>query len=88
MKLMTANQVRDLHSKTGLGFSLAFQASDRFGASSMDEKGAFGWGGAYGSIFRVDPGSRTVMLLMIQQLRPTAIEVRQRFPALVSQALF
>ena len=48
--------------------------------------GAFGWGGAYGSIYRVDPEARLVIVLMIQ-LMPNATDIRQMFPTLVYQAL-
>jgi CubicO group peptidase (beta-lactamase class C family) len=83
---MTTNQVGLLHSQTGLGFGLGFETTDRFGANGMDAQGAFGWGGAYGSMFRVDPKARMVMLLMIQLL-PNATDIRTKFPTLVYQAL-
>ncbi len=84
--LMTTNQVETLHSTTGLGFGLGFATTDRFGANGLDSVGAFGWGGAYGSVYRVDPESRLVLVLMIQ-LMPDATDVRTRFPTLVYQAL-
>jgi CubicO group peptidase (beta-lactamase class C family) len=84
--LMTTNQVGSLHSTTGLGFGLGFQTTDRFGANGMDSQGAFGWGGAYGSIYRVDPQTGVVMLLMIQLL-PDATDIQTTFPMLVYQAL-
>lgn len=87
VKLMTTNQIGTLHSDSGLGFGLGFETSDRFGASSMDEVGAFGWGGAYGTLYRVDPQSRITMLLMLQQFGANAGEVRRIFPAVVYQAL-
>ena len=87
VKLMTTNQIGTLHSTEGLGFGLGFETSDRFGAATMDEMGAFGWGGAYGTLYRVDPASRVTMLLMIQQLGTNAAEVRRIFPATVYQAL-
>jgi CubicO group peptidase (beta-lactamase class C family) len=52
----------------------------------MDAVGAFGWGGAYGSVYRVDPKSKLVMVLMIQ-LIPGATDIREKFPTLVYQAL-
>src|SRR5262249_47891491 len=66
VELMTTNQVATLHSTTGLGFGLAFETADRYGANGLDSVGAFGWGGAYGSVYRVDPKSRLVLVLMIQ----------------------
>ena len=86
VKLMTTNQVGTLHSSTGLGFGLGFGTTDRFGANGMDSEGAFGWGGAYGSMYRVDPEARLVIVLMIQQM-PNATDIGQKFPTLVYQAL-
>jgi CubicO group peptidase (beta-lactamase class C family) len=86
VKLMTTNQVGTLHSAAGLGFGLGFETTDRFGASGLDSEGAFGWGGAYGTMYRVDPDARLVMVLMIQLL-PNGTNIRQTFPTLVYQAL-
>jgi CubicO group peptidase (beta-lactamase class C family) len=86
VKLMSTNQVGSLHSTTGLGFGLGFETVDRFGANGMSQEGAFGWGGAYGSMYRVDPEARLVMAMMIQ-LIPNATDIGQVFPSLVYQAL-
>lgn len=86
VELMTTNQVGTLHSTNGLGFGLGFQTTDRYGANGMDSVGAFGWGGAYGSIYRVDPQARLVIVLMIQ-LMPSTSDIRTTFPTLVHQAL-
>jgi len=86
VELMTTNQVGTLHSATGLGFGLGFETTDRYGANGLDSAGAFGWGGAYGSVYRVDPKARLVLVLMIQML-PNASDVGTRFPTLVYQAL-
>jgi len=86
VELMTTNQVGTLHSATGLGFGLGFETTDRFGANGLDSVGAFGWGGAYGSVYRVDPKARLVLVLMIQML-PNASDIGTRFPTLVYQAL-
>lgn len=86
VQLMATNQVGDLHSTTGLGWGLGFETVDRFGASGMSSVGTFGWGGAYGSLYRVDPEARLVMVLMIQ-LIPNTTDIREVFPSLVYQAL-
>ena len=52
----------------------------------MSGVGSFGWGGAYGSWYRVDPQSQLTMVLMIQ-LMPNATDIREVFPNLVYQAL-
>jgi CubicO group peptidase (beta-lactamase class C family) len=86
VELMTTNQVGTLHSPSGLGFGLGFETTDRPGANGLDSVGAFGWGGAYGSVYRVDPKARLVLVLMIQML-PNASDAGTRFPTLVYQAL-
>jgi CubicO group peptidase (beta-lactamase class C family) len=86
VELMRTNQVGTLHSSNGLGFGLGFETTDRYGANGMDSVGAFGWGGAYGSVYRVDPASRLVVVLMIQML-PNSSGIGTRFPTLVYQAM-
>jgi CubicO group peptidase (beta-lactamase class C family) len=86
VKLMTTNQVGTLHSTTGLGFGLGFETTDQYGANGLDSEGAFGWGGAYGTVYRVDSEAKLVILLMVQQL-PNTTDIRQVFPTLVYQAL-
>jgi CubicO group peptidase (beta-lactamase class C family) len=86
VELMSTNQVGTLHSPNGLGFGLGFEVTERYGANGMDSVGAFGWGGAYGSNYRVDPKARMVSVLMIQML-PNTTGIADRFNALVYQAL-
>ncbi len=84
--LMTTNQIGTLHPTAGLGFGLGFETVDRYGANGLSSVGAFGWGGAYGSSYRVDPDARLVMVLMLNQI-PNRTELGQKFPTLVYQAL-
>ena len=86
VELMTTNQVGPLHSSTGLGFGLGFETTDRYGANGMDSVGSYGWGGAYGTVYRVDPRERMVTILMLQLL-PNTTDVREKFPAMIYQAL-
>jgi CubicO group peptidase (beta-lactamase class C family) len=84
--LMRTNQVGTLHSTTGLGFGLGFETTDRYGANGMDDVGSYGWGGAYGTVYRIDPQARLTIVLMIQLL-PNTTDIREKFPAMVYQAL-
>jgi CubicO group peptidase (beta-lactamase class C family) len=84
--LMTTNQVGTLHSPSGLGFGLGFETTDRFGANGLDSSGAFGWSGAYASVYRVDPESRLVIVFMVQIL-PNTTDLGRKFPTMVYQAL-
>jgi CubicO group peptidase (beta-lactamase class C family) len=83
---MTTNQVGTLHSQTGLGFGLGFETTDRVGANGLDPVGAYGWSGAYSSMYRVDPESNVVICFMVQVV-PTTIDLGRKFPTLVYQAL-
>jgi len=84
--LMTTNQTGTLHSAGGLGFGFGFQTVDRYGASGLAGVGAFGWGGAYGTTYQVDPQSRLVVVFMMQ-LIPNATDIQPKFYAAVYQAL-
>lgn len=86
VRLMATNQVGTLHSTTGLGFGLGFETTDRYGAGGMQTEGSFGWGGAYGSTYRIDPQEKLVMVLMLQLL-PNGSDIRDAFPNLIYQAL-
>ena len=86
VKLMSTNQVGTLHATDGRGFGLGIETVDRFGAGGMSHEGAFGWGGAYGSLYRVDPEARLTMVLMFQ-LIPNTTDIRDVFPTLIYQAL-
>ena len=84
--LMTHNQSGLLHGGPSLGFSLAFETTERIGGNGLDPVGAYGWGGAYGSVYRVDPTARVVMALMMNQI-PNATDIRTKFQTLVHQAV-
>jgi CubicO group peptidase (beta-lactamase class C family) len=84
--LMTHNQVGTLHSTTGQGFGLGFETTDLLGANGQSSVGTFGWGGAYASVYKVDPAEGLVIVLMINQL-PNATDIREKFPTMVYQAL-
>ena len=84
--LMTTNQIGTLHSANGLGYGYGFETTDRYGANGLDSAGAFGWGGAYGSTYRVDPESHLVIVFMVQLL-PNPADLGRVFPTLVYQAM-
>ena len=84
--LMRTNQVGTLYSSDGLGFGLGFETTERFGASGMASVGAFGWGGAYASEYKVDPKERMIIVFMLQ-LMPNRSDIQSKFYTLVYQAL-
>jgi CubicO group peptidase (beta-lactamase class C family) len=85
--LMTTNMVGTLHASDGsLGFGLGFETVDKLGASGYASVGAYGWGGAYASVYKVDPKERLVIVFMLQ-LRPSGTDIRAKFPDMVYAAL-
>jgi CubicO group peptidase (beta-lactamase class C family) len=85
--LMTTNQTGTLYSQTGQAFGLGFSLVEQPGADGRIESvGTFGWGGAYGSTYEVDPNERLVLVFMLQML-PNRSDVAPKFPMLVYQAL-
>lgn len=83
--LMTTDQIGDLY-QPGMGFGFGFEVVEKYGARGMEAPGSFGWGGAYGTSYRVDPGSGLVVVLMIQ-LMPNETDFREKFANLVYQSL-
>ena len=85
--VMTSNQVDTLYPQRGVGFGLGFSILQRPGAdNTLMSVGTYGWGGAYGSQYRVDPKERIVLVFMINQL-PNRTDIAAKFPNLVYQAL-
>jgi CubicO group peptidase (beta-lactamase class C family) len=84
--LMETNQIGSVYGQDGLGFGLGFETVERTGAKGLASVGSFGWGGAYGSNYLVDPAERLVLVFMVQ-LIPSRTDVPAKFPTLVYQAL-
>jgi len=86
VRLMSTDQLGARYGQEGQGWSLAFATTERYGANGMTSVGTLNWGGAYGSIYYIDPSERLVMVLMLQRL-PNAPDLRAKFATLVYQAL-
>jgi CubicO group peptidase (beta-lactamase class C family) len=86
VQLMTTNQIGDLKSPKGLGFGYGFETHDKYGVSGMESVGSWGWGGAYGTYYRVDPAERMVTVLMYQMI-PNNTDLTDKFKASIYQAL-
>jgi CubicO group peptidase (beta-lactamase class C family) len=86
VRLMTTNQIGDLKSPRGLGFGFGFETHDKYGISGMSSVGSWGWGGAYGTWYRVDPVERLTIVLMLQMI-PNETDIREKFDATLFQAL-
>jgi CubicO group peptidase (beta-lactamase class C family) len=87
VRLMATNQTGTLYPSNGQSFGLGFSIVERLGAdNTLLSAGTYGWAGAYGSQYRVDPRQGIVLVLMLNQL-PNRSDVASKFPTLVYQAL-
>ena len=86
VQLMTTNQVGDLKNAKGLGFGFGFETHDKYGVSGMESVGSWGWGGAYGTYYRVDPAERLTTVLMVQMI-PNNTDLTDKFKTSIYQAL-
>jgi CubicO group peptidase (beta-lactamase class C family) len=71
VELMTSNHVGDLFAEAdgrpGMGFGLTVSVTvDSVQARTHDSTGSFGWEGAFGTVFRVEPKEEMVSALMVQ----------------------
>lgn len=76
--LMRTNQSGALYRAPGQGFGLGFDTVIDYGSNGLAAPGNFGWGGAYGSLYRVDPQAHMTIVLMIQ-LMPNQSDFRDKF---------
>jgi CubicO group peptidase (beta-lactamase class C family) len=83
--VMTSNQI-NVYDRPGRGFGLGFETVEKLGADGLAPVGAFGWGGAYGSNYQVDPADRLVIVFMINQL-PLRTDIASKFHTLVYQSI-
>jgi CubicO group peptidase (beta-lactamase class C family) len=95
VRILSRNGARLLHTNLagmkyngveGMGYGAAFETTERFGAHGLLNEGSYGWGGAYGSWYRVDPSTRSVMVFM-QQTFGSGGDVRGRFGQVVQGAM-
>ncbi|HYC52638.1 MAG TPA: serine hydrolase, partial [Gemmatimonadaceae bacterium] len=87
VELMATNHAGSLYPQRGQTFGLGFSIVEYLGAdNSLLSPGTYGWGGAYGSQYRIDPRERIVLVFMLNQL-PNRSDVAAKFPTLIYQAL-
>jgi len=68
----------------GLGFEI-LQSPGR--AGEYGSIGRFGWGGAYGTSYEVDPVDDLVVVLMLQALPRRNLDIADKFRTMVYAAL-
>ncbi len=91
VRLMTSNHTADLPiwlRGPGFGFGLGYSITVDQGLSAMPSAvGTYGWGGAYCTVFWVDPADEVIGILMTQVRPYTHLNIRQDFQTLAYQAL-
>ncbi len=68
----------------GLGFSVT---TDLAATEALGSTGAYGWGGAAGTYFKIDPKEDMAILMMIQVMPYSHLQAREKFHNLVYQAI-
>lgn len=88
VRMMTVNQVGDVNigndDKFGLGFQIV---TDKSSGRTPAQSGTYGWGGAFGTSYWVDPKEKLVLLIYRQMQARTHNEVIEKFRAIAYGAL-
>ncbi len=92
IELMSRNHIGDLpmweDSLRGYRFGLGFRVmADPGAAAKLVSTGSYGWGGAYGTYFWVDPKEEMIGILMLQLMPYAHLNIRYDFQNAVTQAL-
>jgi len=88
VSLMTAPAVDSLYDTPGMAFGLGFEILRSPGrAGEYGSIGRFGWGGAYGTSYEVDPADDLVVVLMLQALPRRDLDLADKFRTMVYAAL-
>jgi CubicO group peptidase (beta-lactamase class C family) len=87
---MTANGLSDAIQKArggSMGWGLANVNVQLAATANSSHVGEYGWDGTAGTIFWVDPAAETVTVLMTQSVPANPDQIRQRFKAIIDQAI-
>ena len=92
VELMTANHIGNLpiwnDTLRGYRFGLGFRVREHTGESALlGSNGSYGWGGAYGTFFWIDPKEQMIGILMIQLMPYAHINIRPEFQNAATQAI-
>jgi CubicO group peptidase (beta-lactamase class C family) len=88
VELMTVNHMGKIPYNAGQGFGLGFSTLENLGErGTPGTVGEFGWGGAYGSTYWVDP-KQDMVVVYFKQLTPTnGLDDHGKLRALIYQAI-
>jgi CubicO group peptidase (beta-lactamase class C family) len=87
VRMMTMNQIGDLsldENKFGLGFQVTTESGSRLFPS---QAGTYGWGGAFSTVYWVDPKEKMIVILYRQMWGSYGSELDGKFRVLAYQAL-
>jgi CubicO group peptidase (beta-lactamase class C family) len=88
VELMTVNHAGSLYEEGRFGFGLGFEITEDLGrAGRYGSVGEDRWGGAYHTVYWVDPREKMVVLLMTQLLPAGNSDLHAKFRALVYQSV-
>lgn len=89
VEYMTADHLGSLpYVAPGMGFGLGFQVRRETGIAQLPGSvGEYGWSGAAGTLFWIDPSESLIAIYMVQVSEADRIELRNQFKSLVSQAI-
>ena len=89
VELMTADHLRGVaYSGAGQGFGLGFSVVKDLGArGAPGSVGEYGWGGAYHSVYWVDPKEQLVVVYFTQLIPARGLDDHDKLRALVYQAI-
>ena len=66
----------------GLGFEVVNENDTKFGS-----KGTFGWGGMFGTYFRIDPVEKMIFIYMTQSFETYNLKLSDKFRSLVYESI-
>ena len=92
IELMTANHIGRIpmwqETLQGYRFGLGFRVREHTGeAALLGSNGSYGWGGAYGTFFWVDPKEQMIGIMMIQLMPYAHVNIRPEFQNAATQAI-
>jgi CubicO group peptidase (beta-lactamase class C family) len=88
VELMTADHLAGQKFRDGQGFGLGFSVVKDLGARGQPGSvGEFGWGGAYHSVYWVDPKEQLVVVYFTQLIPARGLDDHDKLRALVYQAI-
>ena len=68
----------------GLGFSVVTNPAE---TKILNSKDTYGWGGAFGTYFQIDPKEKLIYVIMIQRRPHGSLKLREYFQNLVYQSI-